>query len=152
MRRKDKEIKDRAEIENILKMAMVCRLGLCSGDMPYVVPMCFGYDGKALYFHAAGEGMKLDILRKNPNVCFEAELENEVMVGGKACSFSMRYKTVVGFGTAEFVLDAETKIKALDIIVSKYSDGSFDYPPKMVDGMTILKVEIDSMTGKQSGF
>ena len=70
MHRNDKEIKDVAAIEGVLRAAKVCRLGLCDGDRPYVVALCFGYDGDALYFHSAGQGKKLDILRKNNNPGF----------------------------------------------------------------------------------
>ena len=56
MRRKEKEIKDTAEIEEILSKAFVCRLGLCDNGRPYVVPLCFGYEDNALYIHCAKEG------------------------------------------------------------------------------------------------
>ncbi len=42
MRRKDKEITNKAEIEAILKKAFICHLGLSDGDQPYVVPMNYG--------------------------------------------------------------------------------------------------------------
>ena len=45
MRRKDKEIRDEAEIEAILKEAIVCRLALFDGRRPYIVAMCFGHAG-----------------------------------------------------------------------------------------------------------
>jgi nitroimidazol reductase NimA-like FMN-containing flavoprotein (pyridoxamine 5'-phosphate oxidase superfamily) len=58
MRRKDREITDRAEIEAILNEAPVCRIGLAEGGEPYIVPMCFGYDGTFLYLHSAPEASK----------------------------------------------------------------------------------------------
>lgn len=51
MRRKDREITDRAAIEAILRRATVCRIGLVGKDGPYVVPMSFGYDAGRLYLH-----------------------------------------------------------------------------------------------------
>ena len=75
MRRKDKEITDTAIIEEILSKATVCRLGLCEENQPYVVPLCFGYEDNALYFHCANHGKKLVILRKNNNVCFSFFVE-----------------------------------------------------------------------------
>jgi nitroimidazol reductase NimA-like FMN-containing flavoprotein (pyridoxamine 5'-phosphate oxidase superfamily) len=55
MRRKDREITDRAEIDTVLNEATVCRIGLADNGEPYVVPMCFGYDGTFLYLHSAPE-------------------------------------------------------------------------------------------------
>ena len=73
MRRKDKEIQAEADIVAILKKARVCRLGMAEGEMPYVVPLCFGFQDNALYFHCALQGRKNDTLRNNPNVCFEMD-------------------------------------------------------------------------------
>lgn len=65
VRRKDKEITNRAEIEGILKKAFICHLGLSDGDLPYVVPMNYGYEDGHIYLHCATEGKKLDIIKKN---------------------------------------------------------------------------------------
>lgn len=68
MRRKEREICDPEEMESIISRACVCRLAMCEGYAPYVVPLCFGYEGEYLYFHSATEGRKLEILKKNPRV------------------------------------------------------------------------------------
>ena len=151
MRRKDKQINDIAAIEDILSRATVCRLGLCDGGRPYVVPLCFGYKENALYFHCAMEGKKLEILRKNENVCFEVDIERELIKGEAACEWGMKYKSVIGFGKAVFVEDAESKRKALDIIMQNYSEGTFEYPTNALENIVVIKVEIESMTGKKSG-
>ena len=65
MRRKDKEITDIKSIEKIIQKSKVCRLGLSLNDTPYIVPVCFGYRAKTLYFHSAQEGKKIDIIKKN---------------------------------------------------------------------------------------
>ncbi len=69
MRRTDREVKDTAEIMKIIEKCDVCRLGLSDGNVPYVVPMNYGYeysDGKlTLYFHGAKEGKKLQIIQNN---------------------------------------------------------------------------------------
>ena len=151
MRRNDKQINDAAVIDNILRGATVCRLGMCQGDRPYVVPLCFGYEDNALYFHCARDGRKLDILRANSNVCFEVDIDCEVVKAGQACDWGMKYKSVIGFGTAVFIEDVELKRKGLDVIMRQYSDGAFEYPVNAIEDIVFIKVEIDSMTGKQSG-
>jgi uncharacterized protein len=55
MRRKDREITDRTEIEAILNEARVCRIGLAEGGDPYIVPLCFGYEEGSVYLHSAPE-------------------------------------------------------------------------------------------------
>ena len=53
MRRSDKEMKDRAWMESILRKALVCRIALCADQEPYLVPMNFGYRDGCLYLHSA---------------------------------------------------------------------------------------------------
>jgi len=68
MRRKEKEITDSAEIEQIIRKARVCRLGLVDDREPYVVPVCFGYEKNAFYFHCAPEGRKIELIKKNNHI------------------------------------------------------------------------------------
>jgi hypothetical protein len=150
MRRKDKEITDKAEIESIIGRSMVCRLAMTDKNRPYIVPLCFGYKDNTLYFHSAGQGKKLDILKKNNLVCFEFDIDYEPIKEDKACDWGMKYKSVVGFGKASFIKDFESKCKALDVIMKQYSDESFVYPKTKVKNMVVIKVEIENMTGKYS--
>ena len=150
MRRKDKEIKDVAAIEDILSKAKLCRLALCENNHPYVVPLCFGYQDNALYFHCAVEGKKLDIIRNNHHVCFEIDIDCEFIKTDQACDWGIKYKSVIGFGRAMFVEDVHNKRKALDVIMQHYAEGAFEYQAKAVENIVIIKVEIESMTGKQS--
>ena len=82
MRRKDKEVVDRERIDEIIRGAQVCRLAMIDGDEPYLVPLSFGYDGRAIYFHSAVEGRKVEALRRNARVCFEIDTGVEVLEGG----------------------------------------------------------------------
>jgi hypothetical protein len=123
---------------------------MVDGDGPYIVPLCFGFRNNTLYFHSAVEGKKLDLLRKNPRVCFEIDCDPEVRTGEKACDFSMRYKSVIGFGNAAFIEAAIAKREALDIIMNHYAEGAFDYPDASVHRISVFQVEIDTMTGKTS--
>ncbi len=102
MRRNEKEITDNSAIEAIINQSIVCRLGLSDGNMPYIVPLCFGYKDNTLYFHGALEGKKIDILRKNQNVCFEFDVDAEVVEKEKACSWGMKCQSMIGFGKADF--------------------------------------------------
>jgi nitroimidazol reductase NimA-like FMN-containing flavoprotein (pyridoxamine 5'-phosphate oxidase superfamily) len=152
MRRKDKEINDLMTIQTIIKESAVCRLAMTDGEKPYLIPLCFGFQDNTLFFHSARKGLKLDMLEKNPNVCFEFDAVQEVIGSDEPCSWSMKYQSVVGFGKAAFIEEMEEKQKALGIITSQYSDKQFQYPENKVNGTAVFKVEIDSMTGKQSGF
>jgi hypothetical protein len=64
MRRTDKEIINRREINTVLSKATVCRIGLIDRDFPYIVPLNFGYKNNCLYFHSAPIGKKIEIITK----------------------------------------------------------------------------------------
>jgi uncharacterized protein len=61
------------QINNLLSSQVIGRLACTDGKIPYVVPVTYIYDGKDIYGQTR-EGMKLEILRKNPNVCFEVDI------------------------------------------------------------------------------
>ena len=153
MRRKDREIEDKELMESIIRRAPVCRIGLSEYDVPYIVPLTFGYKDNFLYFHSAKEGKKIDLIRKNNNVCFEIDIAHEVVEGKNPCDWSMKYCSVIGFGKAFLVEDHEEKKRALDIIMEHYAGKApFEYPEKTVNNIAIIKVKIESMTGKKSGY
>ena len=64
----------------------------------------------------------------------------------------MKYRSVIGYGRAFLLDDIEEKRQALNIIVEHYSGRVNEYKEKMVDQLAIIKVEIQSMTGKKSGY
>ncbi len=152
MRKKEKEITGKSDIDAVIHKSIVCRIGLSDNNIPYIVPLCFGYKDDVIYVHGSLKGKKIDILKKNPNLCFEFDLNTEIVEGESACKWSMKYQSVIGFGKAFFIEDAEDKRRALDIIMGQYSDKPFLFPEKSIKGTAVIKIVIKSMTGKQSGF
>ena len=60
------------EIEKVPEREIICRLGCHADDTTYVVPISYAYDGAYIYGHTS-EGMETNMLRKNPNVCFQVD-------------------------------------------------------------------------------
>ena len=152
MRKKEKEITEKSEIEAVIRRSLVCRVGLSENDIPYIVPVCFGYQDGAIYIHGSLKGKKTAILQKNQNVCFEFDIDTEILESEKACAWGVKYQSVIGFGKASFLELPDDKQKALDIIMSQYSDKSFPFPENIIKKTAVIKIEIASMRGKQSGF
>ena len=150
MRRKEREVKDKTEIERIIQKALVCRVALADGDSPYVVPVCFGFKDGAIYFHSTPEGKKIEILRKNNKVCFEMDIDTKVIEGEKGCEWGIQYASVIGYGIASFVEDLEEKKHALRVLLRHYSDKTYEFPEPSLDKVTIVKIRVESMTGKKA--
>ncbi|MDD4240686.1 MAG: pyridoxamine 5'-phosphate oxidase family protein [Smithellaceae bacterium] len=152
MRRSEKEITDPREIDAILQRAPVCRIALAAENSPYVVPVNFAATSKHLYFHSAKSGLKVDMLRKNPFICFEVDLPGGVVKGKTACAWGMAYQSVIGFGRAFFVEDRAEKEEALIRLMKKYAPGEpLDFPADALDRVCVIGVRIEKVTGKRSG-
>jgi nitroimidazol reductase NimA-like FMN-containing flavoprotein (pyridoxamine 5'-phosphate oxidase superfamily) len=155
LRRSDREITDRNEIIEIIEKADVCRLAFADGDIPYIVAMNYGIDADepvTLYFHCANEGKKLDIMAKNNMVCFQVDIDHELVKAEQACGWGMKYRSVVGTGKAELVLHEAERVKALNLIMKHYSGvDAFPYEAKYFTATTIFKVTLSGLSGKKRG-
>ena len=151
MRLKEREISCSDELEDILRRGTVCRLGLCRDNVPYVVPMCYGYSDGCLYFHSAGEGLKLDYIRSNRQVCFEIETDVSVKQAEDACRWGMNYRSVIGYGNLEELSGTAGKLEAMNVLMKHYSGtDNWSIPEQLIDNVLILKLRITEITGKKS--
>ncbi|MHC1709056.1 MAG: pyridoxamine 5'-phosphate oxidase family protein [Methanomassiliicoccales archaeon] len=150
MRKAEREIKDLGELEDVIRRAEVCRMAMVDDGEPYIVPLNFGYRDRCLYFHCARDGRKLDILRKNPKVCFELEADVRLVKGEKACQWSTSYESVIGWGTASIVMDEKEVRGGLEVLMSHYTEGPYDFDPRSLSLTALIKVKVERMTGKRS--
>ena len=150
MRRNEREITDRQDIDAAIRSSPAGRLGLSDDGEPYVVPLCFGYDGDALYFHCAKEGRKLDIIRRNNRVCFEFDIVTGVLEADEACGWGIGYRSVIGVGTAHVVEGVDDIRTGLEILMAQYSDRGYSIPDDAVSGVCVVRIDIESVSGKQA--
>jgi len=150
MRRKEKEITDRAEIDAIIHQAEIGRLAIVDGDVPYIVPVNYGFDGNCLYIHSAPEGRKIDALHLNNYVCFQMDVDVELVETESVHKCSTKYRSVIGYGRAVIIEDDDGKKHGLDVLMKRYSDITHDYPQNLLDKMVIIRIDIESVAGKKS--
>ena len=60
------------QVDRLLRTEVVGRIGCAASGKVYVVPVTYAYDGAAIYGHTS-EGMKVQMMRENPDVCFEVD-------------------------------------------------------------------------------
>ena len=150
LRRKEKKIEELSAVEAVIAAAPFCRLAMCDGDSPYMVPLCFGYKDNTLYFHSAVRGRKVDVLRKNPRVCVQFDCDLALQPAEKACDWTLSYRSVIGFGRASFVEDPQARQAALAVIMAHYTDGEFDFDEAALRKTLVVRVDFDELTGKQA--
>ena len=151
MRKSRQEITDNATLEEILSKQLICRLAMMDGERPYLLPFNYGYRDGYLYIHSAPEGKKIDLLHRNPEVCFEVEDSVEITTGEKACDWSTRSRSVVGYGTVEILSDDKSKQQGLEVIMAQHGAPDLtEFDPGNLKRMVILKNRITTISGKQS--
>ncbi len=146
-------IEDRKEIEKIIKACKTCYLGMSDGSQPYVLPMNFALDGEHIILHSAQSGRMWETLKKNPRVCINWTLGEElawqdVEVG---CSYRVKSKTVNVEGSVEIFEDYDEKYRLLCVLMKQYSDREFKFNKPAVVNVGILKVKIENISAKEFG-
>ena len=151
MRRREKQIKSRAEVDAIIAGCDVCRLALAVDNAPYLVPLSFGYDGEAIYLHTARTGKKIDYFEANNRVCFEFERNVRfVHDGGDACEATFSFESVIGYGTISELVDFDQKAHALSQITCQYTGPQTVFDPREMAKVRVWKISIESVEGKRS--
>jgi nitroimidazol reductase NimA-like FMN-containing flavoprotein (pyridoxamine 5'-phosphate oxidase superfamily) len=137
------------EIERLLSKEVVGRIGCTDGERVYVVPISYAYDGEYIYCHTR-EGLKLDMMRRHPIVCFEVDhLQNMA-----------NWQSVIAHGRFEELNDLALKKEALErlngrvlpLVSSETTHLSKDWPfapadATKIDGVT-FRIRLEEKTGR----
>lgn len=152
MRRVDKEIKDSEMINKVIANSRVCRLGLAKDNIPYIVPVSFGYDGSDIYIHTALAGRKIEFFEANPNVCLEFEHAVTLKPHDSApCDWSFSFQSVIASGVISEVTDFAAKCEALQLIMRQYSEQQeWSFSEASVAAVRVWKITVEHLSGKQS--
>ena len=150
--KREREVTDLQEIIRILDTANILHLGMVDGDEPYVIPMNYGYTMCAgeltLYLHGATTGRKLDLIRKNPKVCFSLECDVAPFEGNLTCQYGTVYSSVMGRGIAEIVEDVEQKKEAMTILMKSQTGKDFTFTDKLVSIVSVIRIRVSDYTAK----
>lgn len=154
MRRKDREVTDRQGMEEIIRMCKTCHVAMVDDGKPYMVPLSFGYrfteEGLLeLYFHSAKEGKKLDILRKNNQVCFEMANEGEPLTIDTPCNAGYYFASLIGFGEVFFLEDPAEKCEALSLMFAHQSGEKVVFNERQAAAVCVYKIVSEEFTGKR---
>lgn len=153
MRRTDREITERAEIDSLLKQGKYVSIAMCRDNHPYLVTLSYGYDqeGNCLYLHTGRQGLKLEFLKENSSVCASVVLDGGYIDG--RCAH--RYRSAVLFGTVAEVLELEEKKHGLEIILNHLEAEPEPIRARTLPNdtvyqkVTVLRIDIETITGKQ---
>jgi nitroimidazol reductase NimA-like FMN-containing flavoprotein (pyridoxamine 5'-phosphate oxidase superfamily) len=152
---RQREISIEAELLDVIKRCQWCHLAMVDPDgNPYVIPMNFGFREQLIFMHGAQHGKKISILRQNPAVCINFSTDHLLHYQNEdvACSWSMKYRSVIVYGKAEFINEQEEKISALNIIMAHYSEKTFRFNPPSIREVNVWKIRIEKIQGRAFGY
>jgi nitroimidazol reductase NimA-like FMN-containing flavoprotein (pyridoxamine 5'-phosphate oxidase superfamily) len=158
MRKKEREITDRREIEAVLKAARIMRLAINDPDgPPYIVPVNFGYRDGAIFFHSSYDGKKMELIAEDPLVSFEAEADVSIIPPAdrtSACEWGVAYRSVIGRGRARLLTDPDEKRAGLLTLMTgvapDVNPSEFTINDEILTITAVVKIEVEELTGKKN--
>ena len=155
MRRKDKEMTDIQEKMDVIGKCKVCRIGLSDNDIPYVIPLNYGYSFEnevlTLFFHSALEGRKMEIIKRNNRACFEMDCDTKPVEADSPCKFGYEFRSVIGFGTITVLDSPDEKAYGLNLIMKHQTgkDTVYDFTEKQLEKVCVYQLVVETFTGKR---
>ena len=140
---------NKRQIEHLLYSSIIGRIGCHADNITYVVPVTYAYDGKHIYGHT-DEGMKIEMMRKNPLVCFEVDIIENMN----------NWRSVIAWGKFEELKSPEEHEegmrKLMDVVMPLMTgEATIGHPkkdthPKSIEAMqgVVYRIELTEKTGR----
>lgn len=145
------EAEIREQAMTVLKNAKFLHLAFAVDNEPYLVTLNYGYDMNYLYFHSSTKGKKIDMIEKNPNICYELNYGGDIYSHEHACNWGTKYRSLIGRGKAELLNTDAERITGLKAIMRKYSGNSeHDFNENVMHHTSIYRIKIDEISTKQN--
>jgi uncharacterized protein len=137
------------QIEHVLRSGLIGRIGCCGDKVVYVVPVTYVFDDKYIYAHSR-EGLKVQVMRKNPDVCFEVD----------SIEGMTNWRCVIAYGKYQELKTEAEQSKALKILKDRLMPyllsetmrpQGFDQTPESIEKErrpVVYRIEITKMTGR----
>ena len=138
------------QIEDLLMKQVTGRLGCHANGITYIVPINYFYRSPYIFAHSA-EGQKINMMRENPNVCFQADEIKSVF----------RWKSVIAWGRFEEITDFDEKQQVMQALIHRImplADNPSDHPSHGIAEkdsdigtkveLIIYRITLSKMTGR----
>jgi len=152
---KSKVIDKQEEITSIINKCQVCHVAMVDQQgKPYLVPMNFGFEEGVIYLHSSRSGKKIEILKNNPEVCIEFSTDYFLRYQNEdvACSWSMKYRSVLAYGRVTLIEDETEKVNHLNMIMRNYTPKDFKYNPPSIREVCCWKIVVEKFEGRIYGY
>ncbi|HEX5025627.1 MAG TPA: pyridoxamine 5'-phosphate oxidase family protein [Agriterribacter sp.] len=137
------------ETEEVLRQQVVGRIGCHADDTTYIVPISFVYDDDNIYCHSK-EGMKINLMRKNPKVCFQVENMQNMD----------HWQSVIAWGEFEELTSTDSRNSALKKLIDRvlplissettHLSPHWPFPPDDMSSIKgiVFRIKLNKKTGR----
>jgi len=99
---------NKEQIELMLNTEVIGRIGCYADHKIYIVPVSYAYHDNCIYAHSK-DGMKIQMMRKNPGVCFEVD----------AMWNMANWQSVIAWGSFEELKDEASRKEGMNILMNR---------------------------------
>lgn len=153
MRRSDREITDKKQIEEFIAEEQILRIAFYDDGDIYLVPVNYGYtyenEKYAFYFHGAKAGRKYELSKLRPEVGFEIDGKYQLLENEMACGFSASFQSVIGTGTLQLVEDTEEKRIGLNAVMKQTTQrAEWSYNEELLKAVAVFRLDVHKLSCK----
>ncbi len=128
------------QIEHVLQSQIIGHLACYANENLYLVPITYAYQQGYIYCQSK-QGHKIDLMRKNPAVCFEVDqIEN-----------FRSWRSVIIWGEYERLEGDDEQVQARQILfdrISPFTTGETVVPEVRQDVPETFRIKIKKQTGR----
>jgi uncharacterized protein len=143
---------DRATVYAILDAGFICHVGYAIDDRPYVTPTAYWREGDAVYWHGSSASRMLRTLETGTECCLTVTHLDGMVLARSAFHHSLNYRSVMLFGKAHKVKDADEKLAKLEAFVERLYPGRWQELRPVNENelktTTVLGMHIDEASAK----
>ncbi len=143
---------DAETIHAILDAGFLAHVGFSVDGQPFVIPTLYGRSGDTLYLHGSAASRMLRQLETGIPACLTVTLVDGLVLARSAFNHSMNYRSVVAFGTARKIEDAEQKAEALRVVSDHLIAGRWNEVrgpyEKELKATSVLELVIEDASAK----
>jgi hypothetical protein len=140
-----------ATIHAIIDAALVCQVGYVIDGAPYVTPTNHWRIDDHVYWHGSSASRMLKAQSKGIPVCFSVTHLDGIVISRAAFNHNVNFRSVMAFGNAEFVEDAE-KRRALEVFVERVAGGLWEHARKPTEqewkATKVIRLRLDEVSAK----
>lgn len=143
---------DRQTVYEILDAGLVAHIGYVFDGHPYVTATSYWREDDRILWHGSSASRMLRELKGGVPVCVNVSLIDGLVMARSGFHHSVNYRTVMAFGTAHAITDAEEKLATLKAFTDRIAPGRWEElrpaTKQEIKATTVLAMPIEEAVAK----